>query len=158
MPPTSSKPKSVQFDTRLTAFGNNTGIVVARALIDKLGAGQRPAVMVDVNGHQFRNTVGVMGGKHIISVSAAVRAATGLKGGDDVRVKLTVAAEPRTFVVPSDLERAFKSNKQARSFFDTLPNSLQRYHVDNINGAKTDETRRRRVDKAIELFLAGKKR
>ena len=158
MPPTSSKPKSVEFETILTAFGNNTGVVVARELVEKLGVGQRPAVMVDVNGHQFRNTVGVMGGKHIISVSAAVRAATGLKGGDVVRVKLTVAVEPRTFVVPIGLERAFKSNKQARSFFDAPPNSLQRYHVDNINGAKTDETRRRRVDKAVELFLAGKKR
>ena len=56
MPATSSKPKSVQFDTRLTAFGNNTGVVVARELIEELGAGERPAVMVDVNGHQFRNT------------------------------------------------------------------------------------------------------
>jgi hypothetical protein len=108
----------------LTAFGNNTGVVVARELIEELGAGERPAVMVDVNGHQFRNTVGVMGGRHMISVSAAVRAATGLKGGDVIRVKLTVATEPRTFVVPTDLERAFKSNKQARAFFDTLPNSL----------------------------------
>ena len=84
MPPTSSKPKSVEFETILTAFGNNTGVVVAREMVEKLGAGQRPAVMVDVNGHQFRSTVGVMGGKHIISVSAAVRAATGLKGGDAV--------------------------------------------------------------------------
>ena len=99
-----------------------------------------------------------MGGKRMFSVSAAVRAATGLEGGDVIHVKLTVATEPPTFVVPGDLERAFKSNRQARAFFDTLSNSLQRYHVDNINGAKTDETRRRRVDKAIELFLAGKKR
>jgi hypothetical protein len=158
MAATSSKPKSVQFDTKLTAIGNNTGIVVARELIEELGAGQRPAVMVDVNGYRYRNTVGVMSGKHMISVSAAVRAATGLKVGDAIHVKLTVATESRTFMVPSDLERAFKLNKQARAFFDTLPNSLQRYHVDNINGAKTDETRRRRVDKAIELFSAGKKR
>ena len=53
MPATSSKPKGVQFETKLTAFGDNTGIVVARELIEELGAGQRPAVMVAVNGYQY---------------------------------------------------------------------------------------------------------
>jgi uncharacterized protein YdeI (YjbR/CyaY-like superfamily) len=43
-------------------------------------------------------------------------------------------------------------------FFDGLSSSLQRYHVDTINEAKTDDTRRRRIDKAISLFAAGKKR
>ena len=33
----------------------------------------------------------MVGGKHMISVSAAVRKTTGLKGGDPVRVTLTVA-------------------------------------------------------------------
>ncbi len=46
----------------------------------------------------------------------------------------------------------------ARAFFDTLPNSLQRYHVDNVNGAKAPETRSRRIDKAVALFLDGRKR
>ena len=39
-----------------------------------------------------------------------------------------------------------------------LSNSLQRYHVDNINGAKASETRQRRIDKAISLFGQGKQR
>ena len=39
-----------------------------------------------------------------------------------------------------------------------LSNSLQRYHIDNIEGAKTAETRARRIDKAIGLFVAGKAR
>jgi hypothetical protein len=36
--------------------------------------------------------------------------------------------------------------------------SLQRYHVDNIEGAKTPETRQRRIEKAVALFAAGKSR
>jgi hypothetical protein len=153
-----STPPSVTFDTTVTATGKNTGIVVPPALIEELGAGRRPSVIVDVNGYQYRNTVGVMGGKHLISVSAAIRTATGLKGGDAIHVTLTVAAGPRPVDFPSDLAQAFKANKQARSFFDTLSNSLQRYHVDNINAAKTDETRQRRIEKAIGLFLNGKQR
>jgi hypothetical protein len=153
-----SKPKAVTFDTTLTATGNNTGIVVPGALIDELSAGKRPSVLVDVNGYQYPNTVGVMGGKFMVSVSAAVRKATGLKGGDAIRVTLTVADTLRYVSIPPDLEAAFKSNRPARAFFDTLSNSLQRYHVDNINAAKTDDTRQRRIGKAVDLFLEHKPR
>jgi hypothetical protein len=153
-----SKPKAVTFDTTLTATGNNTGIVVPGALIDELSTGKRPSVLVDVNGYQYPNTVGVMGGKFMVSVSAAVRKATGLKGGDAIRVTLTVADTLRYVSIPPDLEAAFKSNRPARAFFDTLSNSLQRYHVDNINAAKTDDTRQRRIGKAVDLFLEHKPR
>jgi len=40
----------------------------------------------------------------------------------------------------------------------TLSNSVQHLHVDNVNGAKAEETRQRRIDKAITLFLEGKQR
>ena len=85
----------VEFDTTLSSFGNNTGIEVPKALIEQLGAGQRPPVLVHVNGFEFRTTVGVMSGKHLVGVTAATRKATGLAGGDPVHVVLTVAAEPR---------------------------------------------------------------
>jgi uncharacterized protein YdeI (YjbR/CyaY-like superfamily) len=35
---------------------------------------------------------------------------------------------------------------------------LQRYHADSINGAKTADTRQRRIDKSVQLFLDGKQR
>ena len=50
------------------------------------------------------------------------------------------------------------SREAARSFFDGLSNSVQRYHVDNIATAKTEETRQRRIDKTVELFRNGKQR
>jgi len=149
---------SVTFETTLSAFGNNTGIEVPPEAITALGSGKRPAVLVNVNGYEYRNTVGVMGGKALLSVSAAVRKETGLRGGDPITVTLTAADAPRSVDVPADLAAAFAANPSARDFFATLSNSLQRYHVDNINGAKTDETRSRRVAKTIELLLAGKQR
>ncbi len=158
MPAKGSTPVSVTFDTTLSATGNTTGIVVPPQLIEDLGAGKRPPVIVDVNGYEYRNTVGVMGGKHLISVSAAVRSATGLKGGDAIHVILTLADEPRPVEIPADFASALKANKDARAFFDKLSNSLQRFHIDNINGAKTAQTRQRRIDGAIEFFLAGKQR
>ena len=153
-----SKPQSVTFETTVAATGNNTGIVVPGEIIEQLAAGKRPAVAVNVNGYEYRNTVGVMGGRHMISVSAAVRAATGLKGGDPVRVTLTVADTPPEVNVPADFAAALAAEERARAFFDKLSNSMQRYHVDNINAAKSADTRQRRIDKAIALFLDGKQR
>ena len=153
-----AEPKSVTFETTVAASGNNTGIEVPGDLIDQLAAGKRPPVLVNVNGYEYRNTVAVMGGRHMISISAAVRNATGLKGGDPIRVTLTVADTPREVNVPPDFAAALAADERARAFFGKLSNSMQRYHVDNINAAKSADTRQRRIDKAIALFLDGKQR
>jgi len=153
-----SGPNSATFETTVTATGNNTGIVVPGEVIAQLAAGKRPAILVDVNGYEYRNTVGVMGGKHMISISAAVRKATGLAGGDPIRVTLTVADTPREVNLPDDFAAALAADEQAGAFFGKLSNSLQRYHVDNITAAKSADTRQRRIDKAIALFRDGKQR
>jgi len=157
-PMTATEPRSVTFETTVTATGNNTGIIVPDALVADLGAGKRPPVLVDVNGYQYRSTVGVMGGKHMISISAAVRKDTGLHGGDPVQVTLTVADSPRQVDVPDDLAAALAADQTSAAFFDTLSNSMQRYHIDNVAAAKTAETRQRRIEKAIALFRDGKQR
>lgn len=148
----------IEFDTTLTATGNNTGIVVPDEVIERLGAGHRPEVLVDVNGHRYRSTVGVRAGRHLISVSAAIRKETGLQGGDPIQVTLAVAQTPREVNVPDDFAAALAAHPEAEAFFEGLSNSLRRYHVDNIEGAKAAATRERRIEKAITLFLAGKKR
>ena len=153
-----AQPTSVTFETTVAASGNNTGIVVPNEVIEQLAAGKRPPVLVSVNGYEYRNTVAVMGGRHMISISAAVRNATGLKGGDPIRVRLTVADTARQVDVPADFAAALAADERARTFFGKLSNSMQRYHVDNINAAKSADTRQRRIDKAIGLFLDGKQR
>lgn len=150
-------PTSARWTTELTGFGNNTGIVVPPSVIEQLGQGKRPAVAVDLNGHEFRTTVGVMGGQHLVPVSAAVRAATGLSAGASVRVTLTADASPRQVDVPDDFAAAL-GVAGVRAFFDGLSNSVRRYHVDNVTGAKNADTRHRRIEKSVGLFQEGKPR
>src|SRR5487761_664643 len=102
---------SVAFDTTVTATGNNTGIVVPDEIIERLGAGRRPGVVVNVNGYEYQNTVGVMGGRHLISISAAVRKDTGLKAGDPISVVLTVADSPREVSMPDDFATALAADQ-----------------------------------------------
>jgi len=152
------KAASVSFDTTVAATGNNTGIVVPDEVIEQLSAGKRPPVLVNVNGYEYRNTVAVMGGKNMISISAAVRAATGLKAADPIHVTVTVADAPREVAIPEDFAAALAADDQAGAFFGKLSNSVQRYHIDSITAAKSADTRQRRIDKAIALFRAGKQR
>jgi hypothetical protein len=153
-----AEPRSVTFETTVAVTGNNTGIVVPEEAIEQLAAGKRPPVLINVNGYEYQSTVGVMGGRCMISISAAVRKATGLKGGDAIRVTLAVADTPREATVPADFAAALAADEQAGEFFGKLSNSMQRYHLDNITAAKSADTRQRRIDKAIALFRDGKQR
>src|SRR5215212_3011425 len=103
----------VTFKTTVASTGNNTGIEVPSDVIERLGRGKRPPVFVDVNGYQYRSTVGVMGGKHLIGISAAVREETGLAAGAPITVTLRVAGTPREVQVPDDFAEALGSNPKA---------------------------------------------
>src|SRR3712207_2280229 len=138
---TATEPRTASFETTVTAFGNNTGIVVPPEVIDALAAGKRPPVLVDLDGYRYRNTVGVMGGRHLVSVSSAVRSATGLQGGDPVRVTLTVADTLREVAVPEDLAAALAADEEAGSFFANLSNSLQRYRSEERRVGKEGRSR-----------------
>lgn len=134
----------MRFETTLSQTGNNTGIEVPPEIVDELDAGKRPAVNVTVNGYSYRSTIATMGGRYMISFSSDKRAATGLGGGDPITVDLTLDTAPRTVEVPADLAAAL-DDAGVRAAFDALAPSMQKAHVTNVEGAKAEETRARRV-------------
>ena len=111
--------KSATFTTELLSFGNNTGFEIPPEVIDKLAAGKRPGVVVNLNGYEFPNTVAVMDGRFMIGVSAAHRKASGLAGGDTLKVKLTLQEGPRPVDMPQkqprNPERSFGSSMGSRT-------------------------------------------
>ncbi len=74
----------------------------------------------------------------------------------DVDVELDTA--PREVAVPPDLAAALDAEPEARAFFDGLSHSNRSWHVLQVEGAKTDETRQRRVAKAVEMLRARRAR
>lgn len=127
-----------------------TGIEVPPDVLAALDAGRRPKVWVTVNGYRYRSSVGSMGGRALIPVSAEVRAAAGVAAGDEVDVDLVLDTEPRTVTVPDDLAAALRRDPDVARVFDGLSYSHQRQHVLAIEDARTPETRQRRIAKAIE--------
>jgi len=144
----------MRFETTMLLTGNNTGIEVPPDVIEALGAGRKPPVTVTVNGYEYRSTVAVMGGRHLIPFSSDKRAATGIQGGDPIVVDVEVDTAPRTVEVPDDLAAALDASPAARAAFDALSPSARKAHVTNVESAKAAETRERRVD-AIVAKLAG---
>lgn len=134
----------MRFETTLSQIGNNTGIEVPAEVVEALGGGRRAAVVVDVNGYVYPSTLAVMGGRQLIPFSADKRAATGLSGGDPIVVELRRDTAPRTVEVPDDLAAALDA-AGARAAFDALAPSARKAHVANVEGAKTADTRARRI-------------
>ena len=132
-----------------------TGIEVPADVIAALGPGKRPRVRVTINGYTYPSTVGSMGGRPLIPVSAEVRARAGVSAGDEVDVDVVADAEPRQVEVPAELAAALGREPAARQAFERLSYSGQRRYVLAVEQARTAETRQRRIDKAVAELSAG---
>lgn len=134
--------------------GNNTGIEVPPDVVEALGAGKRPPVVVTVNGYEYRSTIAPMGGKYLIPFSAERRGESGIGGGDAIDVELELDTAPRTVEVPADLRAALGEAPEAESAWEKLSFSHQKAHVTSVLGAKAAETRARRIA-AVVAKLGG---
>ena len=65
-------------------------------------------------------------------------------------------ASARPLRVPADLATALKKNRKAQTTFDDFSPSHRKEYVEWITGAKTDETRTRRLKTAVEQMAEGK--
>ena len=135
-----------------------TGIRVPDEVVEALGAGKRPPVSVTINGYTYRSTIAVMGGAFMVGVSAENRAGAGVAGGDEVDVDIEVDRAPRVVTVPPDFAEALDRDPEARRFFDGLSYSLRQWHVLSVDGAKTAETRQRRIEKSVAMLHEGRAR
>ncbi len=135
-----------------------TGIRVPDEIVEALGSGKRPAITVTINGFTYRSTIAVLGGQYMVGVSAENRAGAGVAGGDVVDVDIALDTVPREVIVPDDLAAALAAEPDARRTFDGLSNSNKGWHVLQVTGAKTDETRQRRIARSVEALKAGRVR
>jgi Bacteriocin-protection, YdeI or OmpD-Associated/Domain of unknown function (DUF1905) len=150
----------MRFRTTLLSTGTTTvGFEVPKEIVEALGNGKRPPVVVTLNGsYSYRNTVAVYGDVFMLGVAAVHREASGVAAGDDVDVDLELDTAPREVAVPDDLAAALAADAAAKRMWDALSYSNQRYHADLVEGAKSPETRQRRIDRAIATLRTGKAR
>jgi hypothetical protein len=144
----------MRFSTTMFQIGNNTGIEVPADVLEALGAGRRPPVVVTVNGYSYRSTVAPMGGKYLLPFSAERRSESGISGGDAIDVELDLDSAPRVVEVPEDLRTALDGSPDAAAAWAKLSFSRQKADVTSVLGAKAADTRARRIA-AVVAKLAG---
>ena len=139
----------MKFKTTIFQKGTNLGIEVPEAVIEQLGAGKRPPVLVEIKNYAYKSTVGVMEGKFLIPLNSEHRKSVQVVGGETVEINLELDSQPRTVELPQALADRLKANETAKEFFDTLAPSNKKKIVALVETAKTEETLRKRLEKII---------
>lgn len=132
---------------------NATGIRVPPDVVTALGSGKKPAVTVTISSGQaaqsatytYRSTVAGYGDVSMLPFSKEHRDASGIAPGDSIEVTVELDMQPRTVDVPDDLATALATKSGAREAFDKLSYSARKEHVRQVESAKTQETRERRL-------------
>jgi hypothetical protein len=149
----------MRFTTTLKLEGKTaTGIEVPAEIVEAMGKGKRPPVTVTINGHTYRSTVAAYGDVYMLPVAAEHRLAAGVAAGQEIDVDVELDEAPREVLPPDDFAAALDAEPAARATFDSLSNSNKKWHVLNIEGAKSPETRLRRIAKSVELLREGRAR
>ena len=144
------KTRPITFHTTILRTGKNTaGIQVPEGIIEQLGSSKRPLVRVTIKKYTYRSAVAVMGGKFMVGVSAENRQAAGVQGGEEVDVTLELDLEPRTVEIPKDLKAALTETGALTAFENSAP-SMRKEYVRQVEEAKAQETRERRIAKIVE--------
>jgi bifunctional DNA-binding transcriptional regulator/antitoxin component of YhaV-PrlF toxin-antitoxin module len=116
----------------------------------------RPAVAGTLNGTPFRGRLAVYGGKTYLGLSKEVRETAGIEVGDEVEVALDRDEAPREVQIPAALLAALEADSAAKAAFDKLAFTHRKEYARWIDEAKKEETRERRIAKALEMLKSGK--
>ena len=119
---------------------------------------KKPRVKATFEGVPYRGMLARMGTEHhVLIILKEIREKIGKTFGDEVKITVELDTEPRLIELPSELKKVFKTEKEAKAFFDKLSYTHQREYVMWINEAKREETRQSRILKAVEMLKQGKK-
>ncbi len=121
--------------------------------VEKVFGSSKPQVKATIEGETFVTSLMKWGmPEHFIGIPKALRVKSGKDVGSTIKIAVEPDATPREVVVPPDLEKAFKTDKEARALFHKLSYTHRKEYVHWITEAKKEETRARRVDKTLEML------
>ena len=150
-----------KFQVRLEFMGPGgswTCIRLPFSVEEVFGTKARLAVKGTINDFAFRSSVFPDGsGAHIMMINKAMQKGSGSKAGDIARVVMERDDTPRTLSVPKDLGNAIANERETEERWEAFSYSWKKEYLDWIEAAKREETRARRIEKAVTLVSAGKR-
>ena len=147
-------PKSRTFQAVIEeGRGGGAFVVIPFDVREAYGTGGLVKVKASFDGEPYRGSIAPMGGgRHVLGIAKAIRAAIGKDVGDEVKVVVEADTEPRTVEVPPDLAAALQKAPAAKRAFEELSYTHRKEYVRSIEEAKKPETRERRVQKTLEML------
>lgn len=148
------------FTALLEGGGKPLNWVIARVPfdIDKAWPNRkRLRIRGAINGFAFRSSLfPVPGGPgYMVLVNKKMQAGANARCGDKIRITLEPDFEERKAVMPPELTRALKADRQLRKWFDGLSEYTRRMFCAMVDELKSPESRQRQADRIAErLFHA----
>jgi hypothetical protein len=150
--------KKLEFTVKLEGRGTSVSwLNPPFDVVEVFGTRARVPVRGTINGFPFRSSLMPMGGCHGMPINQALRKGAGLEGGDTVSVVMERDEAERTVELPQVLKKELAKSKAAQANWEKLSFTSQKEIVLSINGAKQEETRVRRLAKAMDILKTGKK-
>jgi hypothetical protein len=141
--------------------GREAGVVAAITppvdVPEIFGTRARVPVRGTINGFPFRSSLMPMGGCHMMPVNKTLRDGAGVKPGDTVEVVMERDDAERTVEAPEVLKKALATNKAAKANWEKLAFTHKKEMAVWIDGAKQEETRKRRLAKVVQVLETGTK-
>jgi len=141
---------------RVKIDGKEAGVVSAITppidVAEMFGTRGRVPVRGTINGFPFRSSLMPCGGPHMMPVNKKLCDGAGVAPGDIVDVVMERDVEERTVDAPAELAKELKKNKTARERWEKLSFTNKKEIAAAIAGAKQEETRKRRLAKAMETL------
>ena len=140
------------------APGTWTYLVAPFKVEEIFGSKAQVKVKGTINGVPYRSSLmPASDGTHYMVVQKALRDKAGITRGSMAHVVMDIDTKPRVVETPPELENALGLSEEAGSVFGKLSYSHKKEYVDWITSAKKEETKLRRVQKAISMLEEGKR-
>ena len=146
---------SVTYETKVLGEGNHASLLIPDWVLEELQTNKRAPLTVTINGRTYKSTaVGVDGECRVVFPSAE-RLAARAQNGEIVQVTLDLDSGYRTVEMHPQLEVALAA-AVLEEVFAELSYSKRKEFARQVNEAKADDTRLRRIEKVIEAVKADK--
>jgi len=151
--------KQLSFEATLENWAEGMdycAVPVPERITEALGTHAAVLVMACLNDSEpFKVSLfPVGGGRHYIRIRAKVRKETRTKTGDPVHIRITVL-DRADVAYPADLLAALRAEGATKSF-KALPPGRQNFIIRRIDEAVKPETRRKRIQDAVEELQRAK--
>jgi len=151
--------KKYKFKAEIEAGdGGGAGVYFPYDTEKEFGTRGKVPVKANINGVPYAGSLIKCGSpQHMLPILKAIREQIGKGPGDTIEVVVWKYEKPRILEVPAHLEKLLR-DEALLPFFEQLSRTHRKEYCRWISEAKQEETRQRRLGKAIEMLKKGSRR